>query len=113
MFTEFYDECMKFIEESLSNENVCRFYQFALYHDTTLMGKCEEAIKSNFHEIIKTCGFITSNQVMLSKMLPLAPSNAQPTEIFDACISWAKKYCIKNKKNATNNEHLRNALDDL
>lgn len=111
LVTEFYDECIKCIAESLSTENVCQHYRLALfYNDKTLMEFCERKIKSNFNEILATNGFITGNRVMLSNILSLTPSNGRPTDIFEACILWAKHFCTENGKDAKNIEHLREAF---
>lgn len=111
---EFHNECIKFIRETLSIENVCQIYELAMLHDyNDLLLSCERLIKSNFTGVFITKGFLSSDRSMILNIIRLAGTNCRAKCVFDACISWAQNFCAENQQDPNNNEHLREVLGDL
>lgn len=111
---EFYNECSKFISETLSIENVCQSYELAQLHDyDDLMSTCKRLIKTNLMEVFGSNGFLSSNRAIVLDIVQMAGKKCQAKSVFDACISWAKHFCTENDMDPNRNEDLRMALGDL
>lgn len=110
---EFYNECSKFLSETLSIENVCQSYELAHLHDYgDLLLSCERLIKSKLVDVFGTNGFLSSSRTVLLEIVRLAGPKCRAKCVFDACISWAQNFCCDNDMDP-NNEHLRVALGDV
>lgn len=111
---EFYIECTKFLNENLSIENVCQTYHLANLHECNdLLKVCENKIQTKMKEVFETQGFISCDRSMLFKILQLVPSSCKAADVFEACISWAKHFCMENHLNAGSNGDIREALGDI
>lgn len=110
---EFSNECFNFLIETLSVENVCQTYQLAVTYDCTgLIECCEHEISSHADEVFLSDGFLRCTRGDLFNILQSDSLNCKETEVFDACILWAKNSCILNDLDPEKVENLRKTLTD-
>lgn len=101
------------LQKSLTNDDICWGYEVAILFELDALQKfCEERIKMNAHEIIKSESFLECNRKSLDKILQLVQSNCSAQMIFEACIDWAK---AENERNniESNGVNIRAQLGDL
>lgn len=110
---EFTNECFNFLIETLTVENVCLSYQLAVIYDRTgLIECCEHEISTHFDEVIATEGFLNCAKGDLYNILQSDSLNCKETDVFEACILWAKNSCIVDGLDAEKMENLRKTLID-
>ncbi len=108
---EFTNECFNFLIETLSIENVCLSYHLAVIYDRTgLIECCEHEISTHFDEVIATDGFLNCTRGDLFNILQSDSLNCKETDVFDACILWAKNVCIADGLDVTKMDNLRKVL---
>lgn len=110
---EFTNECFNFLIETLSVENVCLSYQLAVIYDRTgLIECCEHEISAHFDEVIASEGFLSCTRGDLYNILQSELLNCKETDVFEACILWAKNSCTIDGLDAEKMENLRKKLID-
>lgn len=106
---EFVKECIGFLTETLANENVCQTYYIAMKHGLDdLVEACEQKISLHSDEVFASKGFIASSREVVFNILQLDSLNGKETEVFNACIAWAKNSCAETDPEDVKN--LREAL---
>lgn len=113
--TEFVNECFKFLEETLSSDNVCLCYHLAMLYShvektSDLILSCEDVISSHSDEIFASDWFISCTEGDLFNILQSESFNCKEIDVFDACILWAKNSCTVNELDPENMENLRKTL---
>lgn len=108
---EFFEVCIDFLTKTLSAETACKSYCLAIqYECKNLMDCCEQMIRSNSESVFSSNEFNQCSPAILSNILQFDLLNCKEIVVFDACINWAKNYCIFNGMDASNHQHLREAL---
>lgn len=108
---EFVTECINFLTETVSNENVCLTYYLAVQHECKhLLEMCEKKISLHPNEVFASKGFITSCREVIFNILQLDSINCKEIEIFNACIAWAKNVCTENGSDIEDMNNLRDVL---
>lgn len=111
---EFFKICINFLSGTYSIENVCQtFHLSTLYECEDLLKRCKLSIVSNSDQVFASNAFITCDREILTTILQMGSLASKETDIFKACITWAKNKCNESGKDPTNNENLRNELGDL
>lgn len=86
--------CEQFLNESLTNDNVCSIYEIAIRFDLDfLMQQCQNRIKKNAVVVFQTQGFHECNKTVLSQILKSNAMSCTEREIFLACMDWMKAVC--------------------
>lgn len=113
LVTEFTNECFNFLLETLSVENVCLSYQLAVIDDRTgLIDCCEHEISMHSDEVFASEGFLICTRGDLFNILQSDSLNCKETDVFEACISWAKNVCTIEGLDPGKMENLRKTLVD-
>lgn len=86
----FFDECISFVSDTLTVDNVCQSYHLAVkYNNDDLIEKCERKISSDSYEVFLSNAFLSCTAGDLFNILQLDSLNCKETDVFDACILWA------------------------
>lgn len=114
LVNEFVAECVNFLTETLSSESVCQTYHSTLKHGfDDLIEDCERKISLCSTEVFASHGFINSSREVLFNILQFDSLSCRETDVFNACIAWAKNVCMKNGHDAEDKTVLRDVLGDL
>lgn len=112
----FFDECINFLSDSITPDNVCQTYHLAVkYNKEDLMEKCERKISSDSYEVFLSDTFLSCTAGDLFNILQLDSLNCKETDVFDACILWAINCGAANGFDSEKVEDIRKVLtgDDL
>ena len=110
---EFVDECITFLLDSVTMDNLCFSFQVAVLYDImVLKDLCQLHIISNAKLMFYTKDFIDCDREILIEILKLDSLNCKEIDIFHACISLARASCERNGKNPAKMENLRSELGD-
>lgn len=109
----FVKDCVSFLSTEVKDP--CLVYRLAILYDIKeLIDQCLQYISENTMEAFKSDGFLVNcNRDMLMEILKLHSLNCKETEIFEACIFWAKAMCISKNVDAEKIENLRAELGDV
>lgn len=92
--------CEATLKNALNINNMCWGYKIAQFlENKNLIEFCEQKIKTNASEIIKTETFLESGRKSLGKILEILPSDCRSLDIVNACIAWAKAECARENIN--------------
>ncbi|KAG4066774.1 hypothetical protein HA402_012841 [Bradysia odoriphaga] len=93
-------------------EDICWAYQLAiLAKNEPLESFCVKIICSFPDDVFKSDSFLNCNREVLKKILQLETFPCKETEIFQACIAWAKHDCQQNGIEI-NSKNLKTQLGD-
>lgn len=107
----FTNECINFLVEMVKVNNVCWAYRLAILHDIKpLKNRCEPEISANALKMFATDDFISCDRDLLIRILKFDSLCCKETEIFDACIAWAKAVCKQKNVYAEKPANLRAVL---
>lgn len=110
---EFVYTCIDFIEKEIIPHNVCQAYHLAILYDLKLLrNSCEEKIATATKNVFVSDGFLQCDKEMLMQILKLDKYNCTESNVFNACIEWAREFCKRKQLNENDPKHLRNALGD-
>lgn len=110
---EFTNECFKLLTDELSVETVCQSYQLAIiYNRADLISLCEHKISTHSSEIFTSEGFLNCTPGDLYNILQSDSLDCKETDVFQACILWAKNACTINGLDPEKMENLRKTLID-
>lgn len=110
---EFFEECINFLTETLSADNLCQSYYLAMKHECEDFSECcERKISLHSDEVFTSKGFICSGREVVFNILQLESLNCKETDVFNACIKWAKNFCAQNEYDENDKQKLREALVD-
>ncbi|XP_031635390.1 kelch-like protein 8 [Contarinia nasturtii] len=108
---EFVDECINFLIETLSVETVCLTYCVAIKHGCEdVIELCERKISLHSDEVFASKDFVSSSREVIFNILQLDSLNCKETDVFNACIKWAKHVCTEKESDPDVKMNLRAAL---
>ncbi|XP_037033570.1 BTB/POZ domain-containing protein 3-like [Bradysia coprophila] len=104
-------QCIDFLKNTMTNNDVCKAYHLALqFNLDDLKRFCERKISGNAEDVLKTDDFLNCDRTVLQHILKMDSLLCEETNIFDACIAWAKKSCEKKGQDAGIVKNLRKQL---
>lgn len=97
----------------LTIDKMCWGYQLAIIAENDkLRAYCEKHIAAFPHDIFKSDTFHHCAQDVLKRILELDPFLCQESDIFNACLSWAKFYRKQEGLDENDSHALRKELGD-
>ncbi|XP_046547328.1 BTB/POZ domain-containing protein 6-like [Haliotis rubra] len=91
-----YDLCVTFLEESLSEDNVCQILeQCHGYGELDLEQKALKILTEGGERVTKSPGFVGLCSECLGKLLKSDTLNMKEEDAFDSVLSWTKERCRK------------------
>lgn len=107
----FVNKCAEFLMEMTTVDNLCPNYQLAVLHDIKPFEDfCKQKICEKASEVFKTSDFTECDYNFLRRILGWDSLRCKETEVFDACIAWAKVACERKNVDAMNASNLRTEL---
>lgn len=105
------EACVKFLKETLTNENMCKGLALALpYDEPDLLRFCKRRIAMDAETIFKTESFLNCDQKVLRHILKMGSLSSAETEVFKACVSWVK---AQSGQDVVTREAVQTHLGDL
>lgn len=103
--------CITFLVDQLEIDDMIWGYQLALtLQNMELKEFCEEHIKLHARNVLKSDIFPHCDRIVLKNILKMDDLQCQESDIFDACIEWARFNCKKNGLDEKKMENLREQL---
>lgn len=110
---EFANECVRYISQTVNMDNLCSTYNFAIVYDIKQLKElCEQKMSANTSTMFANKDFLECNHGVLINILKLNTFNCKETDVFHACIAWARAACKRNRKFGGNMAFLRAELDN-
>lgn len=110
---EFIANCISFLKRIMTSKNICWIYLFAItYEIDSLRRECERQISKNTKKVFASEEFPWCNHDLLLRILKIDSLNCTETDVFNACIAWARANCKQKKLDDAKIENLREALGD-
>ncbi|XP_071108561.1 BTB/POZ domain-containing protein 6-like [Haliotis cracherodii] len=104
------DKCLKYLEDSLTSENVCAILEQAhIYDEEGLYEKALKAAKCSGNRTLKSAGFTELCKECFNKIILADDLSAAEESVFSAAISWAKEECRRQVRLITP-DSIRNIL---
>lgn len=105
--------CASFLKDQLTIDKMCWGYQLAImFKIEDLMAYCEEKISIHIKTVFESESFKRCSEITLKSILAMETLLCNETDVFKACLMWAKFACKKNGMDEFNGENLRNQLAD-
>lgn len=106
------NKCIQFFKSFLMPENVCSVYPIAItINNEVLKAKCDMKVSMFTDDVFESESFLQCDPVLLERILKMDQMSCHETNVFDACIEWAKVNC--NEKGIDlNPRNLKAALGD-
>lgn len=83
--------CTQLLMDSLNEDNVCSAYKLAiLFNEEYLKKYCELIIKMNTKTVLESENFLECDSKVLNHILKLDSLSSSETEVFEACMNWAR-----------------------
>ena len=102
-------ECVRFLESSLSARNACLLLSQARFFDEpALTQRAWEVIDAQAQLALTSDGFVDIDKETLKLILSRETLNCRETVIFDAARRWAQAECVRNDIQNENNEENEN-----
>ncbi|XP_055310677.1 BTB/POZ domain-containing protein 3-like [Sitodiplosis mosellana] len=109
---EHVNACAVFPKGQLTLDNMCWGYQLAVnLKHKDLIEFCEDQIAKSPKEVFTTDAFQRCGKSTLKRILELGLI-CDETDIFDACLTWAKYACERNDLDVADAVNLRTQLGD-
>ncbi|XP_031623235.1 BTB/POZ domain-containing protein 3-like isoform X2 [Contarinia nasturtii] len=109
-------ECVSFLTKQIKRkENLWQYYQLITLYDIEEVKDLVHCyIAANIKEMFKQCDdfFNYCDRAMLKEILKMDCLNCKESDLFDACIVWAKAECRLKNVDAEKIENLRAELGD-
>lgn len=97
----------------LAVDNICLGYQLAVMTDHGSLKKyCERYICAFPVDVFQSIAFLSINSTVLKHILEFETLNCDETDIFKACLSWAKVKCKETGMDENNPNDLKHLLGD-
>lgn len=108
------DYCDKFLEQSITLDNVCWIYNLALEFQLQSTKKlCEEKISLGAAEIFPSSDFLDRSYETVLQIVSLNNFACDEYDIFKACITWTKEECRREGLDTMDPVNLRNQLQGM
>ncbi|XP_055303109.1 kelch-like protein 41a [Sitodiplosis mosellana] len=109
--TECSDACSTFLMQNLTADTVCWAYEVAvLFKRKDLMEFCNTLAKSEISAVVQSRCFMECDQKVLRHILKLDPLSGPNTDVFQACIAWAKSACQQKGLDGDQPQNVRDQL---
>lgn len=90
--------CSKFLQQSLTIENICFGYDLAIrYRQNDLKANLEQKISAKTKDVLVSNEFRTCSRDALKHILQIKNLMCQAEELFDACMTWALSACEESE----------------
>lgn len=107
---EFMDQCVDFLFQIMTMDEIIWTYQLGIRYDIEkIKNFCEPLVSIHIKDLLVSDHFIQCDHQTLSEISKSDTLACRESELFDACISWAKAACEKSGEDATNS-NLRSKL---
>lgn len=107
------DEIAHFLINMVGLDKFLFFYRLALrFHMELLKECCTNAIETNVGAVFKTADFLKCEKEILRNILTIDLRDCNESEIFDACVSWARAQCEKHELDGDQSVNLRAVLGE-
>lgn len=107
-------DCENFLMQIVELHNVCWCYRLAILYDIKqLRHHCEELISENTTYVMSTAVFMDCDREVLLNILKMDTINCKETEMFHACIKWARDACKQQLLDDQDVKNLRTVLGDV
>ncbi|XP_055313213.1 BTB/POZ domain-containing protein 3-like [Sitodiplosis mosellana] len=104
--------CAVFLKGQLTLDNICWGYQLTVnLENDELMKYCEDKITKSPKDIFATDAFKRCDKGVLQRILELCLM-CKETDVFDACLTWARYACEQDDLDTTQAVNLRTQLGD-
>lgn len=111
---EFVESCGHFLKNAITANNLFDFYGLAILYDIeSLRLSCEEQISKNTINVFGSNDFLRCDRDVLRQISKMDALNCNETDVFSACIAWAREYCVQNDLKHWKPENLRASLGDV
>ncbi|XP_055303185.1 BTB/POZ domain-containing protein 2-like [Sitodiplosis mosellana] len=105
-------DCIDFLMAVVFVYNLCWAYRLAILYDIKkLKDHCEPQISANTKKVFASGDFINCDLDLLIHILKLDTMDCKETEVYDACIAWAKSKCRQEGIDSEDMKNLRANLD--
>lgn len=107
------DECANFLMNMIGLDKLLWCYRLTFrFHVKMLKEFCSKEIEENVGAVFQMTDFLDCEKEMLRNILALDLVNRNETEVFDACISWARAKCGNIKLDGEQSVNLRAVLGE-
>lgn len=107
------EACATFLVEQLKTDDIIWGYQLAnTLRNQELIEFCEKQIKMFTNDLFKSESFLHCDRSVLKNILEMEVLQCSETEVFDACIKWARFNCEKNGLDESRMENLKQQLGE-
>lgn len=104
-------ECMNYLIDSVGLDKIVWCYSLALRYDIKPLEEfCVKHIYANIKIVLQSMDFLSCNHDVLCHVLTVPRLNYSESEVFNACISWARARCEQQGICATDTANLREVL---
>lgn len=109
--TQCVSDCVGFLTDVLTDENVCTIFLLAIRYDQSVLIKhCERRVMVNTAGIFKTIGFLMCDWEVLGYILKMDVLTCSEVEVFEACMAWVR---AQSKQITPSRKVVRKFLGDL
>lgn len=106
------NRCAEFVKGKLTLDKICWGYQLAIFlKNEIFIELCEQNIMKSPKEMFASEGFRRCDEGILERILQLNLTCSE-TDVFDACMAWAKSACKKDSLDENRMENVRAQLGD-
>lgn len=99
--------------QKLTIDNLCWGYQLAIITENAKLKRhCEHIICENANDIFNSRTFVRCNQNVLRHILQLDALMCDESDVFEACVRWAKFACLQLAIDETDPIMWKKQLDD-
>lgn len=107
---EFMDQCVDFLFQIMTMDEIIWTYQLGIrYGIEKIRNFCEPLVSIYIKDLLVSDHFIQCAHQTFGEILKSDTLACRESELFDACISWAKAACKNSGEDATNS-NLRSKL---
>lgn len=106
------EKCKEFLLRHMCTDNVCTILeQSVLYSEEELIQRCLTFIAPIVGSIFLSKDFMSLSQPSLKTLLQSKFYCHSEIKVYEACLQWAKKQCLKKQMDC-NDENMRSVLGD-
>lgn len=110
---QYINNCIKLLAQNLTPRNVCFAYQLSIStNNVNLRNLCEEKISIYTSSVFASDSFVRCNQTVLKHILEMEFLQCDESNVFHACLDWAKFACKRNNLDENQGENKREMLGE-
>lgn len=108
---EHFKKSSEYLQRHLTTDNVLMIYQLAIrFNNLPLKTFCEQSLCVLTRLVLRSKDFLQCERKTIEQILQQNALECNEADLFEACIAWAKVWCMDNGLDEYNAEVLRNAL---